>query len=316
MNIQALTTQTSLPLPSFSTRVDQLLDEFFYSRDRKDSSRTLYRRILKRYFSWVESKGLPVAELTLRNLIDYKAELLRDGKTSLTVSSYISALRIFYAWAESNKLYPNVAKGLELPKRVQQFQKQPLNKPQVDALLEYFKNKGNRRDYALINLLVRTGLRTIEASRINIEDIVFKGGQRVIMVHGKGRDTKDTFVIATDKTWGPIAEYLATRPGAAPQEPLFPSVSNNSRMQRITTRTVYTLAKEGLKAIGLDDRAYTAHSLRHTAATLILSATGDLEQTRLFCRHTNPATTLIYTATIHEQRRLENSGEAVLDGIF
>ncbi len=86
--------------------------------------------------------------------------------------------------------------------------------------------------------------------------------------------------------------------------------------ERLTTRSISFIAKEGLKGIGLDERSYTAHSLRHTGPTNILRTTGDLEQTRLFCRHSNPATTLIYVKTLEDERRLENSGEAVLDTLF
>jgi integrase/recombinase XerC/integrase/recombinase XerD len=138
----------------------------------------------------------------------------------------------------------------------------------------------------------------------------------VLLVHGKGRDEKDNFVLLTDKAYQPIAQYLATRGNISSSEPLFTSTSNNSKGERLSTRTISYIAKEGLKAIGLNERAFTAHSFRHTGATNILRTTGDLEQTRLFCRHSNPATTLLYTATIEEDRRLQNSGEALIDTLY
>jgi hypothetical protein len=44
--------------------------------------------------------------------------------------------------------------------------------------------------------------------------------------------------------------------------------------------------------------------------------TGDLETAQFTLRHSNPATTQIYTATLNEERRLQNSGEALLDNLF
>jgi len=97
---------------------------------------------------------------------------------------------------------------------------------------------------------------------------------------------------------------------------LFTSTSNNSQGGRLTTRTVSYIAKEGLKAIGLDERAFTAHSLRHTTAVNILRAGGSLEAAQFTLRHSNPATTQLYTATLNEERRLQNSGEVLIDSLY
>lgn len=296
-------------------RIEELVDRFIASQDVKESSKLLYRRTLKQYFNWVEDKGYLLSEIARSQLLEYKQELLTSGKSSLTVGSYITSVRRFYEWTEANKYYPNVAKGIKTPKRKQQFKKQPLLPAQATALLNYYQDKA-LRDYAIINLLLRTGLRTIEVTRANIGDITFKGSQRVLLVHGKGRDEKDNFVLLTDKTYQPIAEYLATRGKVNSSEPLFTSTSNNSKGERLSTRTISYIAKEGLKAIGLGERAFTAHSLRHTTAVNILRGGGSLEQAQMTLRHSNPATTQIYTATLDEERRLKNSGEALIDNLY
>jgi integrase/recombinase XerD len=295
-------------------RIKELVDSFIQAQDVKQTSKNLYRRTLKQYFNWVDEKGYLLSEIARTQLLEYKGDLLSSGLSSLTVSSYITSVRRFYEWTEANKFYPNVAKGVKSPKRKQQFKKQPLLPSQATELLEYYQGKA-LRDYAIITLLLRTGLRTIEVVRANVEDLTYKGSQRVLLVHGKGRDEKDNFVILTDKTYQPIAEYLKTQK-RNPSEPLFTSTSNNSKGGRLTTRTISQIAKEGLRAIGLDERAFTAHSLRHTTAVNILRAGGSLETAQFTLRHANPATTQIYTATLEEERRLENSGEALLDSLY
>jgi integrase/recombinase XerD len=300
---------------STTSRIEELVDKFIASQDVKLSSKLLYRRTLKQYFNWVNKKGYLLSEIARPQLLEYKEELLSSLKSSLTVGSYITSVRRFYEWTEANKYYPNVAKGIRTPKRKQQFRKQPLLPSQATALLGHYQEK-TPRDYAIISLLLRTGLRTIEVIRASVEDITFKGSQRVLMVQGKGRDEKDNFVILTDKTYQPIIQYLNTRGKVKESEPLFTSTSNNSKGERLTTRTISYIAKEGLKAIGLNEKSFTAHSLRHTGATNILRTTGDLEQTRLFCRHSNPATTLLYVGTLDEERRLQNSGEALIDSLY
>ncbi len=278
-------------------RIESLVDSFIQAQDVKLSSKELYRRTLKQYFNWIDNKNYLLSEIARPQLLEYKDELLNSGMSSLTVGSYITSVRRFYEWAEANKFYPNVAKGIKTPKRKQQFKKQPLLPEQATALLNFYQDKA-LRDYAIITLLLRTGLRTIEVIRANIEDITFKGSQRVLLVHGKGRDEKDNFVLLTEKAYQPIAEYLATRGKVNNSEPLFTSSSNNSKGERLTTRTISYVAKEGLKAIGLDERSFTAHSLRHTTAVNILRGGGSLEQAQFTLRHSNPATTQIYTATL------------------
>ena len=295
-------------------RIEELVDSFILSQDVKQSSRELYRRTLKQYFNWVDKKGYSLSQMARPQLLEYKEELLSSGMSSLTVGSYITSVRRFYTWTEANKFYPNIAKDIKSPKRKQQFRKQPLTTDQATKLLSYYQERAVR-DYAIVNLLLRTGLRTIETIRANVEDITFKGSSRVLLIQGKGRDEKDNFVILTDKAYQPIERYLSTR-RATGSEPLFISDSNNNKGERLTTRTISYIAKEGLKAIGLNEKQFTAHSLRHTTAVNILRAGGSLETAQYTLRHTNPATTQIYTATIKEEQRLKNSGEVLIDNLF
>ena len=293
----------------------ELVNAFISSQDVKITSKDLYRRTLKQFFNWIDTTSYTLRELTRAHVLEYKRYLLASNLTSLTVGSYITAVRKFYEWTEANKFYPNIAKGIKTPKRLQQFKKQPLLPSQATKLIDHYSNL-SRRDYAIINLLLRGGLRTIEVIRANVEDITFKGSQRVLLVHGKGRDEKDNFIVLTDKTYKPIELYIKSRGKLTPSDPLFISNSNNSKGKRLTTRTISKIAKEGLKAIGLDNKSFTAHSLRHTTAVNILRAGGSLEMAQFTLRHSNPATTQIYTATLNEERRLKNSGEALIDSLY
>lgn len=312
--MQALTTTTGSTITVATPAPDRLIAAFTSSQDIKQGSRELYGRTLQQYFSWIQANGHQLTDITREQVIRYKEQLLATGKSSLTVASYINSVKRFYEWAEAYKYYPNVAKGVKAPKRKQQFRKQPLRPEQATALLNHYP--AGSRDYAIVNLLLRTGLRTIEAIRANVEDITHLGGQRVLLVQGKGRDERDNFVVLTEKAYAPLQAYLATRPEATGKEPLFTSTSNNSRGERLTTRTLRQIAKEGLRSIGLNEKAYTAHSLRHTTAVNILRAGGTLEAAQYTLRHSNPATTQIYTATLTEERRLQASGEALLDNLF
>lgn len=267
------------------------------------------------FFDWIDRTGRQIGTLTRPDLIEYKHDLEKEGKSGLTITSYLTSLRLFYQWLEAEGLYPNIAKVLNLPKRSKEFRHQPLRPQQAKELLTEVEESGSLRDIAIMNLLARTGLRTIEVVRADVGDITFKGGQRVLLVKGKGRDEKDNFVILTDKTFRPISEYLSQRGFVKMSDPLFISESNRNK-GRMTTRSISRIAKNNLRGIGLDDKVFSAHSLRHTTAVSILRGGGTLEDCQLTLRHSNPATTQIYTAFVDEERRLNRQAEGLIDCLF
>lgn len=290
---------------------------FISTQDVKESSRSLYSRTLSQYFGWLEETGrLPrFVTLTRQDVLEYKDSLLASGLSALTVSSYIVSVRKFYEWAEAEKKYPNIAKGIKTPRRKQAFKKQHLTDTKSKELLQHFQDM-SLRDYAIVNLMLRTGLRTVEICRADVGDITFKGDRRVLLVWGKGHTEKDDFVVLTEKAYEPIRDYLATRKAVKAGEPLFTSTSHQNRGERLTTRTISSICKEGLKAIGLDGKEYTAHSLRHTTAVAILKHGGAITDVQEVLRHTSPATSQIYTESVKEELRLEKAPESVLDSAF
>ena len=300
------------PVANKSISIVKAVEAFLSECDIRANSKNVYRRGLLNFFRWVEQTGRVISELTRADILAFKETLLQTH-SNLTIAGYMVALRRFYEWAEGNKLYPNIARGVKSPKRKNAYLKEHLRENQIIQLLQHFE--GNPRDYAIVNLLLRTGLRTIEVVRANIEDVTYKGGQRILKVWGKGRDERDNFVVLTDKAYQPIKTYLDTRGNTTLKEPLFVSTSNRNSQGRLTTRTISKICKEGLVAIGLDAHEYTAHSLRHTTAVMLLKH-GTLSDVQSVLRHASPATSQIYTKSIEEELRLANPSEMKLDTAF
>lgn len=299
-----------------------LVATFIASQDVRESSRKLYTRTLSQYFVWIEETKKSLNNLTRHDVLEYKDYLQDKGLSSLTISSYITAVRMFYEWAEGEKLYPNIAKGIKTPRRTgkkeKKFRKLHLTEAKSKELLDHFQSQ-SLRDYAIVNLILRTGLRTIEVVRADIEDITFRGERRVLKVWGKGQDTKDDFVVLSDKAYLPIKNYLAVaRKGAKNGEPLFTSTSHQNYGGRLTTKTISTICKDGLRAIGLDGKEFTAHSLRHTTAvTLLKESNYNIYKAQLVLRHASPVTTQIYVDSIKDdENRLQNAPELIIDNAF
>ena len=294
---------------------ENLLKAFISDQDVRESSRAVYRRSLKAYFAWIAINGLEHKNIYREDIITYKEYLLTSGKSALTACSYMTVVRKFYEWLETKRYYPNVAKGIKSPKRKRQFKKQHLTSEKGKELLQYFEGT-TLRNYAIVNLLIRTGLRTIELIRLNVGDITYKGGGRILNIHGKGRDEADQFVVLTDKAYLPIQQYLNRRKDIKDTEPLFVSESNQNRGKRLTTLSIRLMVKEGLRVIGLDGKEYSAHSLRHTVATTIIKSGGSIEDAQKVLRHASSTTTQIYTASIEEEMRLKNPAEILIDQVL
>jgi len=300
---------------SLAPRTDpgRLYERFLASCDVKESSRHTYRRALRQFMVWVEREG--AQSPTRETVLDYKKHLQDRDLSSLTVSSYLVAVRKFFEWAEGEKIYPNVARGVKGARSPRNIRKDPLTIDQVKELLMSIDRSSllGKRDFALLNLLVRTGLRTVEIVGADVGDIRQQGGEALLYIQGKGRDDKDDFVLLTHETLMPIMEYLKERGVSDDTAPLFASVSDRNGGERLTTRSVSRLVKEYLRGIGLDSGRLTAHSLRHTAITLCLKGGATVQEAKALGRHSNINTTMIYA---HNIDRIAQAPERKIDALL
>lgn len=281
---------------------ESLIAAFLASQDVGPASKAVYTRQLKPFFRWASQAG--IRQWNREAILAYKGHLTERGLSPWTVSSYLVLVRKFFEWAETSKLYPNIARGVKGARRPRGFQKDVLSAPQVLKVLKHIDRKSvlGKRDFAVINLMVRTGLRTVELSRADVGDMRFVRGKRVLWIRGKGAGSKDEFVLLTQDTWAPIAFYLQTRSTAAPTSPLFASESDRNEGARLTTRTLSQVVKARFRAAGLVTARLTAHSLRHTAITLALEAGASLQEAQAMARHANITTTMVYAQNMNRVR--------------
>lgn len=219
------------------------------------------------------------------------------------------AVKLFFSWLEQEGIYPNVADRIKGAKLDTDHKKDYLTTKQVVKLLNGIERntlKG-KRDYAIISLMVTAGLRTIEIARANIEDLRTVADFTALYIQGKGHEEKTDYIKVVEQVEDAITDYLQARGEKNKKAPLFASIANRDAGERMTTRSISRIAKERLQAVGLDSERLTAHSLRHTTATLNLLNGGTVEETQQLLRHTNINTTLIYS---HALERAKNNSEA------
>lgn len=299
---------------------EPVIEAYLRSLDVKPRSKETYAKGVRYFFSYLAREG--IEQPTRADILTYKESLMASHSTC-TAASYLTAVRSFFSYLNAATGYPNIAAGVKNPRnRRGGYLKDALSVEQANRVLTSMKREtlAQKRDYALISLLTLTGLRTIEAARANLEDLRSLDGARVLYVWGKGRDSKDEYVKITRTVQEAIEDYMEAREQEggklAASSPLFASLSRRDYGQRLTARSISRIAKEALRAAGLDDSRLTAHSFRHTAVTLALKGGASIRDAQQMARHGNVATTERYA---HDMRRIgdaaEDRAEAALLGV-
>lgn len=272
-----------------------------------------YSKAIKQFFIYLQGKGIKQPQR--EDIVAYREYLSKDHKPT-TVQSYLAAVKLFFQWTEQEKIYPNIAQRVKGAKLDTEHKKDYLTKKQVSKLLKSIDRstlKG-KRDYAMLALMVTTGLRTVSIINANVEDIRAAGDATALYYKGKGHQEKATYVKLAEPVEEAIRDYLKARGRADGKEPLFTSTAHRNNGGRMTTRSISRVAKESLIDIGLDSDRLTAHSFRHTAATLNLLNGGTVEETQQLLDHKNINTTLIYSHAL--ERAKNNSEKRIAKAIF
>lgn len=209
----------------------------------------------------------------------------------------LSALRAYFRYmtVKRNLLQTNPTANIESPKRHSTLPKH-LSLDESLELLDSVKNdetsKTSVRDYAIITLFLNCGMRLSELVGIDLRDLDRE--LRSVRVTGKG--AKERIVYLNDACRDALREYLKAR--LTPEELHADSQALflSSRHHRISNKTVQWLVYKYLGEAGLDNKGYSVHKLRHTAATLMYQ-TGDVDVRVLkdILGHAQLNTTQIYT---------------------
>lgn len=200
----------------------------------------------------------------------------------------LSAIKSFYKYltVRTKQLTENPVADLEYPKLRKSLPKY-LTISESAALLQSLSGPNQKRDYAILMLFLNCGIRRSELVGLNLND-VYEDRIRVI-----GKGNKERFVYFGSSCRKAIDAYLPERHKKvlSDNRALFGSRDNN----RISVTAVHRLVKKALLQAGLDPDQYSAHKLRHTAATMMLSGGVDVKTVQEVLGHENLNTTQIYT---------------------
>lgn len=203
-------------------------------------------------------------------------------------SRKLSAIKSFYKYltVRTKQLQENPVADLEYPKLRKSLPKY-LTMSQASALLQAVSGQNAKRDYAILMLFLNCGIRRSELVGLNISD-VYEDRIRVI-----GKGNKERIVYFGSACHKAIEAYMEERNQIVltDNRALFGSRNGN----RISVTAVHRLVEKALSKAGLDATQFSAHKLRHTAATMMLSGGVDIKTVQEVLGHENLNTTQIYT---------------------
>jgi len=232
-----------------------------------------------------------IRPITSSDVFDFLSYLANDRDNGIEASSRarkLSAIKSFYKYltVRTKQLTENPVADLEYPKLRKSLPKY-LTMEQSAALLRSVSGQNEKRDYAILMLFLNCGIRRSELVGLNISD-VYEDRIRVV---GKGNKERIVYFGAACRK--AIDAYLTERNKKvlSDNRALFGSRDGN----RISVTAVHRLVKKHMLAAGLDATQFSAHKLRHTAATMMLSGGVDVKTVQEVLGHENLNTTQIYT---------------------
>ncbi|MBR6709416.1 MAG: tyrosine recombinase XerC [Clostridia bacterium] len=241
-----------------------------------------------------------VRTVTLSEVYDYLSFLSRDrmrnqrshsaqyGLSPASRARKIASIKSFYKYltVKAKLMEENPVQDLDSPKLPKTLPRY-LTLDESRKLLSAVDGKHRIRDFCILCIFLNCGLRISEIVGLNVSDI------RADSLRILGKGSKWRVVYLNDATAAAINDYLAVRKNidAVDRNALFLS----NRRTRISREAVHSMVKKSLLRAGLDADKYSAHKLRHTAATLMLQNGVDVRTLQEVLGHEHLNTTQIYT---------------------
>ncbi|MEU4426076.1 tyrosine-type recombinase/integrase [Actinoplanes sp. NPDC024001] len=296
------------------------LTTMWLSRQRSAHTRTAYRRDLWQWGDWCAATGRNPLTARAADLDAWIVEQRATGARGKPAAESTIARRLSSVASWYDYLVVNTAADAEplIAYNPAQAAARPridpddsstvgLDRPEADRLLAEARADA-QASYALILLLLVAGLRVGSAISARVEDLGTDRGHRVLNLTVKGGRRRR---VPLPPVLSHALDQMLAERGAPVEGPLFLTPSGLPIYELYVHRLIRRLARRaGLAAAGV----LSPHSLRHTAITEILDATGgDLRRAQDFAGHADPRTTRRYD---RRRDQLDNHGAYLLAGRF
>ena len=195
-----------------SATINQIIAEWLANIDVMATTRRSYGTKVQLWFRWLHGRGCDPRMPRRVDLLNYKQALELQGKTALTVDSYVTAVRLFYKYCGQRGYYDSIGDGIRSSVRYKGHRKGRLTAGDAARLLDSIdvSTRKGRRDKLMIALMLLLALRTCEVERINIEDFNRTDeGIPILYIQRKGRHEKVEAMALPDSVVELFTDYIA-----------------------------------------------------------------------------------------------------------
>jgi len=261
-------------------------------------SQATYKNDIQHFATWLDGQGLTLAALTRSDVIAYRLHLAQSYAKTTAARMLTVARRVLSEAVDRGDLAVNPAqkvKGFKVGDN--ESPHKALSKKQARAMVGVIDQTTARgkRDYALVLLLIRTGIRRAECAALVLGDIGQEQGHSVITIQHRKGDKRRVVKLPVDVLRA-ILDYLEAsgRRQAGPAAALFVNFRKGDKptKQRLSTISIGELVKSYAGQVGAE--GVTAHGLRASFVTLALEGGAKLEQVQYAAGHADPRTTERY----------------------
>ncbi|MCW4464632.1 tyrosine-type recombinase/integrase [Glutamicibacter sp. MNS18] len=297
--------------------IGQWLAAYLDSNGTEGNTFKAYRANAQRFTRWLDSTGLDLLAVTRSDMDMYRYSLSGQGLSAATVSRHLTALSSLYTYlTDEGKAEGNPVARVRRPVvSADASTTQGLTVEQAKALVSA-AHKHSPRAYALIVLLLNTGIRISEALEAHASDLGHDSGHRVLNVTRKG-GTRQKIALnpsVIHALAGYLGEGIATgtdleaATNDAKGAPLFATRTGKPWARSEAFRLIQSLATKA----GIPGKV-SPHSLRHTFATVALDRDVPLHALQDSMGHADPRTTRRYDRA---RNNLNKAAGYALNGVF
>ena len=280
---------------------------FFRNLDVSDTTKGDQVRAFRQFKKWVVFQGLDVERLERADIVAYKSYLKGSGRSETTMEYYLLVVRLFYRFVEDSGEGSDIAAGIRQRRSKRGYYKEHLTDEEVERLLASIPRERlvDFRDYAIIYLMLSTGLRCVEVARLRKEDLYDVHPYPFLLIQRKGRIRRLERFGVTREILSPILQYLDRRGTDDSCEMLF-ATHGRGQPRPLAPSAVSVLVRERMKAAGVYSKEKTPHSLRHTAAVRAIKAKVPMREVQVMLGHKRIETTELYLESLNDEMRLQN----------
>lgn len=233
-------------------------------------------------------------------------EELKINASVNTTNSYLTSVRRFFSYLETNGLYENITKDVKNVKTTKVPVKQVLT---LEQCKEIANNLVDPREKCIFSLAITTGLRAEEIATSRIENIKVYNNEIVLFHKCKKRQDSQEYVKLSSEVYTAIKNYIGERKDGY----IFVSTSNHNNGGGVTNTTIRRIVKSIFKRFGFESDGFSCHSLRRTAGTLMYEAGQSIYDIQQVLHHNSIQTTTRY---IQQSTRNTNNSEKIISSLI